>query len=164
MSARKEMKKQTKIQKEKKEKVHRQAVFIVAYRQINKKILYVLLKRKKHWTGWEFPKGGIEKNENLLKTVKRECFEETGQYPIRINSFNVSGKYKYHKEFEDRPGIMGQAYRLFSARIRSGEIKIDKREHSGYKWLEFNEAVKKLTWPNQKKCLKIVNSYLIKNK
>ena len=151
------------VQKEEQLKNYRPSIFIVAYRRIDNQILYVVLKRKKHWIGWEFPKGGIEKNENLLKAVKRECFEETGQYPMRINSFNVSGKYKYPKQLKDRPGIAGQTYRLFSARIRSGEIKIDKKEHSGYKWMEFNEAIKNLTWPDQNKCLKIVNSYLIKN-
>jgi len=120
----------------------------------------LILKRKWHWIGWEFPKGGIEKNENILHTVKREVLEETGRKVLKIKRFSVSGKYSYKKELKDRPGYIGQTYALFSAQIKKRKIHIDKKEHSNYKWISFEKAYKILTWPNQKKCLKIVNEWL----
>jgi 8-oxo-dGTP pyrophosphatase MutT (NUDIX family) len=140
-------------------KKYRLAVFIVTYRK-NKKIEYLVLKRKLHWIGWEFPKGGIEKKENSMKAVKRELMEETGHKAIKIKKFNIKGKYKYHKLLDDRPGFIGQTFKLFSAQVPKNKIKLDRKEHSDYKWLPYKKAFKTLTWQNQKKCLKIVNEEL----
>lgn len=139
---------------------YRKGIFVVVYSIIDKKINYFILKRKWHWKGWEFPKGGMEKNESELNSVKREVFEETGQKILQLKKFNVSGKYNYEKKLKDRPGYKGQTYTLFSAQIKKGKIQIDEKEHSTYKWVSFENAIKKLTWANQKKCLKIVNKYL----
>ena len=137
----------------------RKAVFIVVYR-LNKSTHepeYLLLKRKLHWTGWEFPKGGVDTGESLIQTARRECFEESGLKPIKIKKYSISGKYFYKKILSDRPNIIGQTYHLFSAQVKEGKVKMDKTEHSGFVWLPFKQAIKKLTWNNQKKCLKIVN-------
>jgi 8-oxo-dGTP pyrophosphatase MutT (NUDIX family) len=139
----------------------RRCVFIVTYSKVGKGIKYLILKRKLHWNGWEFPKGGVESFELRRFAVKRELKEETGLHPIKINSFNEKGIYKYNKEYPDRKMISGQSYKLYSAEVDfSKKIKIDRLEHSSFKWVNFNEGIKKLTWPNQKKCLRIVNEFL----
>lgn len=149
----------------KKKQTYRKAVFIVVYR-INqeKKPEYILLKRKLHWKGWEFPKGGIDKNETVIQTVKRETMEETGSRPIKIINFHIKGSYKYTKILKDRPDIIGQSYTLTAAEINleGNKIKLDRKEHSAYTWLPFKKAIKKLTWNNQKKALRIVNNRLEK--
>ena len=124
------------------------------------KIKYLLLKRKKHWKGWEFTKGGIDAGETALQTAKREVREETGLRPIKLSKHNSHGIYRYDRPLPDRPGMKGQTFTLFSAEIPEGKIKVDKREHSGFKWLPFEKAVKILTWQNQKKCLRIVDKTL----
>jgi 8-oxo-dGTP pyrophosphatase MutT (NUDIX family) len=141
---------------------YRKAVFIVVYRLDKKRIFYLLLKRKLHWKGWEFPKGGVERFEFSKRAVKREVREETGQKPVSktVKRYNIKGNYKYDKKYADRPGFIGQTYRLFSAEILNKKIKISKKEHSTYKWLDFKNALKKLKWLNQKKCLRIVNKEL----
>ena len=141
---------------------YRPAVFIVMYKIEERKPIYLLLRRKLHWKGWEFPKGKIEKGESKVKAAKREAREESGLRIIKIKKFNVSGKYKYSKLLADRPGYIGQTYTLFSAEVRPGKVKLDKKEHSGFSWQPFKKAVKMLTWPDQKKCLKIVNKSLMK--
>ena len=148
----------------KKKKKYRKAVFIVTYSINQGKIEYVILKRKKHWKGFEFPKGKIEKFETKKKTVRREVMEETGLEVLKIKKFKEKGKYKYNKELIDRPVNKGQTYQLFAAKVKkgNGKIKVDKKEHYSGEWLDYKNALKKLTWKNQKKCLKIVNSWLEK--
>jgi 8-oxo-dGTP pyrophosphatase MutT (NUDIX family) len=138
----------------------RKAVFIVTYSKIKNKIYYLILKRKLHWKGWEFPKGGINFFETKKHAVKRELKEETGLSALKIKKFDVHGKYKYNKRYKDRPGIKGQNYTLFAVKTNKGKIKLDRLEHSDYKWLGFKKAQRLLTHKNQKKCLKAVNNWL----
>src|SRR3990170_2987670 len=95
------------------------------------------------------------------ETARRELEEETGHKAIKIKKFNYSGRYKYHKLLPDRPGMIGQTFTLHSSRVRKGKVKLDKREHSDYVWVDFDTAMKMLKWPNQKKSLKMVNNWLI---
>ena len=137
---------------------YRKSVFIVVYRKTEKGILYLILKRKLHWVGWEFPKGGIEPEEEIEDAIKRELKEETGQIPLKIQKHNFSGKYQYAKKVLGRRFI-GQIFSLYSAEIENEKVVLDKREHSDYLWLPYSEANKKLTYRNQKKSLEIVNSF-----
>jgi len=139
---------------------YRKSVQIVVYKIETGKIFYLILHRKKHWNGFEFPKGGIEKGESELDAVKRETKEEAGLKIKKILRYNVRGKFDYPRELADRKGFIGQSYRLFSAEVFPGRVKIDKHEHSGYEWLGFKGAIKKLTHQEQKDCLKVVEKKL----
>ena len=145
-------------------KKYRKAVFIVAYARVGKSFEYVLLKRKKRWVGWEFPKGGVDDGESLRETAMREIYEETGQKARNIKKFEVSGKYDYSREFPDRKGIAGQTYTLFAIEIKKKEIIFDTKEHSDFTWMDFEKAFEKLNFVNQKECLKIVDDWLNKRK
>jgi 8-oxo-dGTP pyrophosphatase MutT (NUDIX family) len=138
----------------------RPAIFAVVYSIKNKKIGYLILKRKKHWIGWEFPKGKIEFLETRRMAVRREVKEETGQNILKIKKFNVKGLYKYKKKMNDRKGYIGQDYHLFSVEVKKGKVSLDRKEHNGHKWVSFNEAEKRLTWEDQKKCLRIVDTWI----
>ncbi len=143
---------------------YRKIVFVVTYR-INSatgKIEYLILHRKKHWVGWEFPKGGVDAGESLWQTTKREILEESGLRPFNIRKYKHQGKYKYPHGFPDRKGIIGQSYTLFSVQVGFGKVRIDGKEHSEYVWLDFNKAIKQLKHDDQKKCLRIVNGLLEK--
>jgi 8-oxo-dGTP pyrophosphatase MutT (NUDIX family) len=139
---------------------YRKAVFIVTYSKQERNFEYLILKRKLHWKGWEFPKGGIERFETKRRTVKREIKEETGLKILKIKKFPIKGFYNYEKELKDRPGKIGQHYQLFAVEVVKGKVSFDKKEHAGFKWMTFKKAEEKLTWGNQKKCLKIVDSWL----
>ena len=64
------------------------------------------------------------------------------------------------KKFLDRTGIAGQTFSLYSAEVKDSKVKLDQKEHSSYKWLDFNKAQKILTYLNQRKCLKVVDDWL----
>ena len=144
----------------KRKEKYRKGVFIIVYFKSKQNIEYLILNRKLHWKGWEFPKGKIERFETKKIAVKRELKEETGLSPIKIKSFKEKGKYKYKKILADRPEYIGQTYSLFAVEVKKGKIKIDKREHLDYKWVDFKNALEKLTFSNQQKCLRIVNLWL----
>jgi len=142
---------------------YRPAIFIVIYciDSSSNKPLYLILKRKKHWKGWEFTKGGVEKGETEKQTLLREVKEECRLKILKIKKYKIRGRYKYPQLFKKRPGFIGQTYSLYSVGVREGKVKIDKREHSGFKWLDFTSARKVITYDNQKKCLGVVNDSLL---
>lgn len=142
---------------------YRKAVFVLPYAKTKNDIEYLILKRKLHWKGWEFAKGKIELKESKVETAKRELKEETGHTALKIKKIDFSGKYKYHKKFPDRPGIAGQIFTLFAAEVkRKGRINLDRKEHNSHKWVDYKTALKMLKWPNQRKSLRIVNTWLKK--
>jgi len=138
------------------DKKYRRSVFVVVYKKIGNERIYLVLKRKLHWRGYEFPKGGIENYETDMDAVKREVSEETGLKIKKIFKHEKSGKYKYKRKFPDRGVFSGQSYVLYSTEVEDGVVKIDKHEHSGFIWLKFQEANKILSKKNQKDCLRIV--------
>jgi len=147
-------------------KKYRKGVFFVIYAK-NKKgnFEYLILKRQLHWKGWEFPKGGIEKKETHLKTIQREMKEETGLAPLNFKKFNLNGKYKYDRNLEDRPEIIGQTFEsLYAVEVNKKKINVDGIEHSDYRWVDSRDALKLLTWDNQKQSLKLVNEWLVLRK
>ena len=137
---------------------YRKSVFIVVYAREKEKIKYLVLKRKLHWRGWEFPKGGVEENESDEQAVRREIKEETGLNIKSIKKFDFCGEYQYKKKYPDRGKHTGQEYCLYSAEVDFGKVIMDEHEHSNYEWLDFENAMKRLTWKNQKESLNIVNS------
>lgn len=146
---------------------YRPGIFVVVFAKTKKGIEYLILRRKLHWRGWEFPKGGLQGTEKVFKKigVLREVKEETGLRVKKIKKFPIKGKYRYQKELKDRPSIIGQTFTLFAAEVEKGKVNLKKNkdaEHSAYEWANFSQALKKLTWPNQKKCLKVVDAWLKK--
>ena len=145
-------------------KKYRKGVFIVVYYLKNQKPNYLILKRKLHWKGFEFPKGGVKFLEFSKTAVKREVKEEVGLKPIKIKKHAFCGKYPYKKELKDRKKIYGQTFCLYSVEVKRGKVKIDKKEHSAYDWLGFEKILKKLTFSNQRKSLRIVHKVIKDNK
>jgi len=143
-------------------KHYRKGVFVVVY--VRKPLQYLLLHRKLHWCGWEFPKGGKLAKEKLENTVKREIKEETGLEIIKIIPFNIGGRFLYDKKTQRERKAKGFSWKLFAAEVKKGKVKISKREHDSHKWLPYAKAIKFLTWPNQKKCLRIVHQAIKKSK
>jgi len=142
-------------------KNYREGIFLVVYKkEKGKNPQYLLLERKLHWKGWEFVKGGKERGESDLDAIKRELKEESGLKMISIQDYKKNGRYLYDKKTAGGRGKIGQTYKLFSVRVKPGKVKIDKVEHSGYKWVGFKRAMELLTWENQGGCLGVVNSKL----
>jgi 8-oxo-dGTP pyrophosphatase MutT (NUDIX family) len=139
---------------------YRKGIFAVAYSKTERGVEYLLIHRKLHWKGWEFIKGGVRPLESKRRAVKREIKEETGLKVLKFKRLNFSGRYKYDRIFPDRPGVVGQTFSLYAVQVKKGRVRLDKKEHSEYKWVGYEKALKILKWPNQRKSLKIVGEWL----
>ena len=105
---------------------------------------------------WDFPKGAVEKGESEEQAAKREIFEETG---LKIDSFlpDFRKEIEYHYR---RQGQLAHKRVIFSlARSSSQKVRISF-EHSGYDWLKFDQAMRRLTFENAREVLKEANSSL----
>lgn len=140
----------------------RKGVFCVVFSL--KPLSYLLLHRKWHWKGYEFPKGGSFANEKIENTIVREVKEETGLKVLSIIKFKKKGKFIYYKTTQHERNAKGFSYKLFGCEVKKSKVKFSRREHDGYKWLPYSKALRLLTWPNQRKALKIVNGYIIRFK
>ena len=105
---------------------------------------------------WDFPKGHIEKGENLEETAKREVEEETGLKDLKlIEGFKEWIKYFF--KFKEKN--IFKIVTFFLAETKTKTVKVSF-EHIGFKWLPYEEAIEKLTFKNAKEILKKANDYL----
>jgi len=136
------------------------------FRRDGDRIYYLLLHYKSGH--WDFPKGHIEKGESEKQALRREIEEET-----RITNLKILSDFKKHvyyfyrakgeeKEKRIKSGAGVNVFKkaaYYLAETKTEEIKISS-EHIGYQWLEYEEAVKKITYRGSKRVLKSAGKYL----
>jgi 8-oxo-dGTP pyrophosphatase MutT (NUDIX family) len=145
------------------------SVGAVIYRKQDNKIYYLLLKyTAKHW---DFTKGHIDPGETDEQTLRREAVEETSINDLEIiDGFKEIHKY-FFKQYKEKmtkedlkkgkPVWVFKLVNFYLAETKTKEIKISD-EHQDYKWLEYDEALKLVTFKNAKELLKKANDFLIK--
>jgi hypothetical protein len=50
----------------------RDGIQAIVYRNVGDKREFLIMRRIKNWIGWEFPKGGIKRNETHKQALMRE--------------------------------------------------------------------------------------------
>ncbi len=111
---------------------------------------YLLLKRPGHRDGsWAPLTGHVEKGEQLLDALEREIREETG---IEVMAYTIDLRVPYHfskgdEEIEEH---------AFGVQTGTREVKLSQ-EHESFAWLPYEEAMRRLVWPQQKTSLQILN-------
>jgi len=133
----------------------------VIFRKEGDIIKYLLL----HYPGgsktaesyWDFPKGHVEKGETEGRAMRREVFEETGIRDLElVPKFRETIKYFFKWEGKTVFKIVV----FYLGETKEENIKISS-EHMGYKWLEYEDAMKGLTFDNAKNILKRANLRLV---
>ena len=95
---------------------------------------------------WDFVKGNIEIGETLQQTVIREIREETGITDVDfIDGFEDKIEYHYQRNGD----LVHKEVIFFLAKTKTTDVKIS-HEHLGFAWLNFDDALKKLTYNNAK--------------
>ncbi len=105
---------------------------------------------------WDFPKGNIESGETEIETIKREVMEETGIVDIKlIEGFRQQISYKYRKKSK----LVNKTVIYYLAETPSNKVVLSF-EHVNFAWLNFDDALNKLSFDNSKKVLKNAKDFL----
>ncbi|MFB5630558.1 MAG: bis(5'-nucleosyl)-tetraphosphatase [Nitrosopumilaceae archaeon] len=107
---------------------------------------------------WDFIKGKIEQGEDEYQTAVRETKEETGISDIEIiDGFKENINYNFQFEGE----LIYKEVVFFLAKTKTEKVKIS-HEHLDYIWLDFKNAMEKITYQNAKNILSKANKLLQK--
>ena len=102
---------------------------------------------------WQFPQGGLEKNENAESAMFRELFEEIG---LKKNDISILGvtkswlKYDLPKKYQRKTNnrlCIGQKQKWFLLRLISDDsnISFSNSEHpefDSWQWVDDNKPMK----------------------
>ena len=128
---------------------------IITYKTDNNQIKYLLL----HYGAghWDFPKGHIEARETQQEAAHRELKEETGLTAQLDETFKGSFSYIFHGFNKE---LIQKTVYFFLGKAHDTPVQLSY-EHTDYQWLEYKEAIEKLTYDNAKNILKKANKHLL---
>lgn len=122
----------------------------IIYRQSPKGKMYLLLNYPSGH--WDFVKGNIEKGETFKQTVLREIREETGISDITfVDGFEDKIEYHYQRDGQ----VIHKEVVFFLSNTKTDQVVLS-HEHLDYTWLNFNDALGKLTYKTAQKLFKKV--------
>ncbi|TRO51642.1 NUDIX domain-containing protein [Candidatus Bathyarchaeota archaeon] len=105
---------------------------------------------------WDFVKGNVEPKESEKDTVIRELKEETGIDDARfINDFREKIEYFYRRQGT----TVHKEVIFFLIETHTEQVRLSF-EHVGYTWLDYPNALKKLTFKNAKDVLQKAHELL----
>ncbi len=122
--------------------------------------LFLLLKRsnEKIYPGiWQGVTGKIDNDEEPYRAALRELKEETNLTPQKMWTID-----KVNLFYDAKKNIMN-LIPVFGVIVDTQKV-ILSNEHVEYKWYNIDEAIKLLTWNQQKKGLQIFYEMLKENK
>lgn len=137
---------------------------------------YLLLERTEGFL--DFPKGHIEKGETDIEAAIRETREESGLDVEPIKEFRREMDYWFRapirKGQKDREFMEASEYAkkrgsgelvhktliMFVGEVRDNQKPEISFEHTGYRWLSYDEAMGLLRYGNQKELLQEVEQFL----
>jgi len=130
----------------------------VVYRLERGEPVYLLL----HYGAghWDFPKGKIEKGEEIPDTARREIREETGIEEIEFDSaFKTTIKYFFRREGE----TVFKTVVFLLAKTAEKKVALSS-EHTGYEWLPCEKAMERLTYKTARDVLVKADGFLAKGR
>lgn len=104
---------------------------------------------------WQAVHGKIEPGETAWQAALREIREETQLVPARlyqleaVNTFYVAAEDAIHH----CPGFAAEA-------AADAEVRLN-HEHEAYEWLPADEAIRRYTWPGQRRAVREILAEII---
>lgn len=111
----------------------------IIYRENRDRRQYLLLKSRPG--DWEFPKGGVEGDEELQQTAIREVKEEAG-----IDRFRLVDGFRedYDYVFQANGKTIYKTVHLFIAKAYDPDVELSQ-EHRDLQWRDYEEALNTIT-------------------
>ena len=134
--------------------LHEKSCGAVVYSFINDEIRYLIIKNRRS-AHWSFPKGHVERGETDEETAIREVFEETGVHIKILPGFAVKNNYTIQNRVE-------KTVMIFIGKADSPQTTIQKEEIEDYSWLNYEKALGRFRFANDKNILRSAHEYLIK--
>ena len=125
----------------------------IVFRKINDEYRYLVIKNKRS-AHWSFPKGHVEKGETDEETAVREVLEESGIHINIVPGFMATSDYLIQGRVEKQVNI-------YVAETTDTNTKIQETEIEDYSWLNFETAIKRLRFENDKKILTDARDFLL---
>lgn len=133
------------------------AAGIIIFRKTQDGIKFLILYHGGQY--WNFPKGKMAEGEETIKTAFREVREETGllERDLRLKGwFKVYDKFSFKRNKED----VSKTVVFYLAETSKKFIAISK-EHEGYAWFSYKEAIRILQHENLKQNLKKAHDFIL---
>jgi len=127
---------------------------IILYNDLNGRKEFLVLK----YPGghWDFVKGKIENSEEPKQTAIRETQEETGIVDVEfIDGFYEEISYTFYVKNEE----IGKKVIFYLGKTKSTDVLLS-HEHIDFVWLDFDDAIEKITYDNAKRILVKANNIL----
>ena len=101
---------------------------------------------------WQFPQGGIRRNEPLEKALYRELFEETGLESHHVEIISNTEKWlryrlpKRYIRYNCSPVCIGQKQKWYLLKLMVDESKVNLKrsrdpEFDNWRWIDFWDPV-----------------------
>lgn len=133
----------------------------VVFRKEKNRVLYLILKYGYgHWDYVKGKIGDVTKGEKSKDAVIREAEEEAGIKDLR---FKEGFKHRINYFFKKENRTYFKTVTFFLAETKNKKVKLSY-EHTDYKWLEYEDALKQLTYNNAKNALRKADNFLKKRK
>ena len=107
---------------------------------------------------WDFPKGHVELGEEEIDTALRELKEETD-----IEDVDIIPSFKQFISYNISKGTLSVSKKVifFLAETKVWDVSLSS-EHQNFIWLNFEEAIERLTYDNAKNILKEAHIFISK--
>lgn len=133
---------------------------LYAYRIVEEKPEFLLFKRAKgkiYQGQWRMTGGKVESGETYWQAALRELKEETGLTPVQFWTIPSVNTFYEHKS------DTVHHIPAFAAQLQMDQIPDLDDEHTEYEWLTLEQAVKRISWPEQRRLLKLTDSIITQN-
>jgi ADP-ribose pyrophosphatase YjhB (NUDIX family) len=113
--------------------------------------LEVCLIRPVGRTVWGLPKGGVEAGETYAQTAVREVAEETG---IEAVVDEELGSIDYSFYSREHGGRIHKTVHYYLMHATGGDTEHHDHEVSEARWVELQEALQLMTYPNEREIVR----------
>lgn len=135
---------------------------------------YLFLLVQQNAGHWAFPKGHAEGSESDIEAARRELWEETGIRDVEVVPhiffteryvFSFLGKFLPWPKFRFARFMKGgirvfKSVVYFIGFVKNNTVQISKEEIRDYKWLNYEKALRLLTFPAGRRVLSEVHKYI----